>query len=407
MVLALADVSTMLVMVILSSIVLAGGMATVGWGHRDDGVRWWALGLLLNAVAHLLFALRGRVPDVLSVVVGNTLLVGVYLAMLSAVLQFQGRGPLRPSVLGLPLLMAASMALLADNYSARVVVAGLLLCGLNLWLLTHLLLRWRLSGGRGAWLVAGALVFQTLVLTLRVALVGVAPLTGMNLMQPSAVQTLTFMTTFAVGLLASMGFVFMARDRADEGNRRMAAVDALTGVANRRAAIAALDRDVARAIRTREPISVMMVDIDHFKQVNDRYGHPAGDRALCSVVDVLRERLRSQDLVGRYGGEEFLVVLPDTPLKGAYQLALELCEAVEAHGFIHDGQEIPLTVSIGVFGGTLLPGDHWDMLIYAADRALYDAKERGRNRVEVNEGLRRPSSALAAQTGPETQPTLF
>ena len=118
-------------------------------------------------------------------------------------------------------------------------------------------------------------------------------------MQSSAVQTLTFMSTFAVVLIASMGFVFMARDRADEDNRRLAAVDSLTGVANRRAVIAALDRDVARSIRTHEPMALMMVDIDHFKNVNDRYGHPVGDKVLCSVVDVLRERVRSQDLVGR------------------------------------------------------------------------------------------------------------
>ena len=262
-------------------------------------------------------------------------------------------------------------------------------------------------GGRGAWLVVGALGFQTLVLLLRVALVGVSPLAGSELLQSSAVQTMTFMTTFAVVLVASMGFVFMARDRADAGNRRMAAVDSLTGVANRRAVIAALDRDVARCIRTREPIAVMMVDIDHFKAVNDRYGHPVGDQVLCSVVNVLRERVRSQDLVGRYGGEEFMVVLPDTPIKGAYLLALQLCEAVEASSFIHEGHEIPVTVSIGVFGGTLQPGDHWDMLISAADRALYEAKNSGRNRVEVAEVLRRPASQAAAASGPETQPGLF
>ena len=407
MLLAAADVPTMLVMIILSSLVTAGGMAVVGWGRQDDGVRLWALGLLLNAVTHLLFALRGRIPDLLSVVVGNAVLVGVYLSMLAAVLQFQGRALPRRLTLALPLLMAGCMALLLGSYSARVVVAGLLLCALNLWLLGSLLVRWRTVGGRGAWLVVGALGFQTLVLLLRVALVGVSPLAGSELLQSSAVQTMTFMTTFAVVLVASMGFVFMARDRADAGNRRMAAVDSLTGVANRRAVIAALDRDVARSIRTREPIAAMMVDIDHFKAVNDRYGHPVGDQVLCNVVNVLRERVRSQDLVGRYGGEEFLVVLPDTTIKGAYLLALQLCEAVEASSFIHEGHEIPITVSIGVFGGTLQPGDHWDMLISAADRALYEAKNSGRNRVEVGEVLRRPASQAAAASGPETQPGLF
>ncbi|HRM82961.1 MAG TPA: GGDEF domain-containing protein, partial [Acidovorax temperans] len=290
---------------------------------------------------------------------------------------------------------------------ARVVVAGLLLSSMNLWLLSCLITRWKTMGGRGAWLVVGALGFQTLVFALRIGLVGISSWVGAELMQSSAVQTLTFMSTFAVVLVASMGFVFMARDRADEDNRRLAAVDSLTGVANRRAVIAALDRDVARSIRTHEPMALMMVDIDHFKNVNDRYGHPAGDKVLCSVVEVLRERVRSQDLVGRYGGEEFMVLLPDTTAKGGYLLAQQLCEAVQALRLEHEGQPIPVTVSIGVYGGRLQPGDHWDMLISAADRALYEAKDRGRNRVEVVEALRRPASLVTANSGSETQPALF
>jgi diguanylate cyclase (GGDEF)-like protein len=161
----------------------------------------------------------------------------------------------------------------------------------------------------------------------------------------------------------------------------------------------------------------MMVDIDHFKRVNDRYGHPAGDQVLCSVVNVLSERVRAQDLVGRYGGEEFMVVLPDTTLLGAEQLARELCKAVEESrcriravgGAAPDATTdaalgIAVTVSIGVFGGRLEPGDSWDLLIAAADRALYQAKENGRNRVEVSTSLRRPASLAAAQANPDTHP---
>ena len=199
----------------------------------------------------------------------------------------------------------------------------------------------------------------------------------------------------------------MSRDRADENNRVLAALDPLTGVANRRSLIAALDRDMARAQRMREPMALMMVDIDHFKDVNDRYGHPAGDRVLCSVVNVLRQRVRAQDLVGRYGGEEFMVLLPDTGLTGAQQLARALCKAVEESRCPADGVPGPgiaVTVSIGVFGGRLESGDSWDMLIAAADSALYQAKNNGRNRVEVATGLRRPSAQLAAQANPETLP---
>ena len=154
----------------------------------------------------------------------------------------------------------------------------------------------------------------------------------------------------------------------------------------------------------------MMVDIDHFKVVNDRYGHPVGDQVLSSVVTLLRQRVRAQDLVGRYGGEEFMVVLPDTSLVGAEQLARELCKAVEVSRCRVDGVDgvkgdgIAVTVSIGVFGGWLDSGDSWDMLITAADRALYQAKENGRNRVEVATGLRRPSARACPPPNPETQP---
>ena len=143
----------------------------------------------------------------------------------------------------------------------------------------------------------------------------------------------------------------MTKERADEANRRLAAPDELTGVANRRSIIAALDRDVGRAIRTHESMAVMMVDIDHFKRVNDTYGHLAGDQVLRCVVDVIQHRIRAQDIVGRYGGEEFLVVLADTSAQGARQLAEQLRAAVQATHCAYSGESIAVTVSVGVSAG--------------------------------------------------------
>ncbi len=399
-----ADVPTMLVMIILSSLATALAMAVVAWGKRREGVGLWALALLLNAAAYGLFALRGHVHALLSIVLGNVLLSGVFTCMGAAVLQFQGRALPWPTMAIAPLLMAGAMAWFMDDYASRVVVAGVLLGALNGWVLWILLSRRQSTAGRGAWLVMGALGLQALVFLVRVVMVGGSEQPATDIMQASGVQTLTFTTTFVELLVASMGFVFMAKDRADEANRRMAALDPLTGVANRRSVIAALDRDVARAVRTRESIAVMMVDIDHFKRVNDQYGHPVGDQVLCHVVNVLRQRVRSQDLVSRYGGEEFLVVLPDTDALGAHQLARQLCEAVAGARYRHEGTDISVTVSIGVFGGRLEPGDNWDMLIAAADRALYRAKELGRNRVEAAGALHPPSSPPSLDTNPETLP---
>lgn len=402
-----AHVPTMLAMIIASSLMMAASMAVVGWGRRRDGLGCWAAALLVNAIGHLLIMLRGLIPDVLSVAVGNLLLSSVFVGMIAAVYQFQGRPVRWALLLAPPLLVLVFVSVFIDNFPARVSFVGLVIGLQAVWALLAALSHRHATVGRGQWLLVAGLSLEAVVLGGR-ALVAISTHSeATSILQSSALQTLTFLATFSVVLVSSVGFVFMSRDRADENNRVLAALDPLTGVANRRSLIAALDRDVARAQRMREPMALMMVDIDHFKDVNDRYGHPAGDRVLCSVVNVLRQRVRAQDLVGRYGGEEFLVLLPDTGLAGAEQLARELCKAAEESCCPVDGVPGPgiaVTVSIGVFGGRLESGDSWDMLIAAADRALYQAKNNGRNRVEVATGLRRPSAQLAAQAHPETLP---
>ncbi len=402
-----AHVPTMLAMIIASSLMMAASMAVVGWGRRRDGLGRWAAALLVNAIGHLLIMLRGLIPDVLSIVVGNLMLSSVFVGLIAAVYQFQGRPVRWPLLLAPPALVLVFVSVFIDNFPARVSFVGLAIGLQAVWALLAALSQRNVTVGRGQWLLVAGLALEALVLGGRAVVALSTHSDATNILQSSTLQTLTFLATFSVVLVSSVGFVFMSRDRADENNRVLAALDPLTGVANRRSLIAALDRDVARAQRMREPMALMMVDIDHFKDVNDQYGHPAGDRVLCSVVNVLRQRVRAQDLVGRYGGEEFMVLLPDTGLTGAEQLARELCKAVEESRCPADGVPGPgiaVTVSIGVFGGRLESGDSWDMLIAAADRALYQAKNNGRNRVEVATGLRRPSAQLAAQANPETLP---
>ena len=167
---------------------------------------------------------------------------------------------------------------------------------------------------------------------------------------------------------------------------RRAASDALTGLPNRRAADEALKRMSAHAGRTISNLSVVMVDLDHFKQVNDLHGHELGDKALAAVGQILSGELRASDFAARYGGEEFLLLLPDTDRSGAVEVAEKLRRAVE-------GAEIrgigTLTASFGV---ATLPDDavEPEHLVRKADRALYAAKAHGRNRVEIAEPAGRP-----------------
>jgi diguanylate cyclase (GGDEF)-like protein len=161
---------------------------------------------------------------------------------------------------------------------------------------------------------------------------------------------------------------------------RMTIVDGLTQIHNKRALFEALEKELMRARRYERDLSVLMFDIDYFKRINDQYGHLAGDHVLRELARIVQERIRREEVFARYGGEEFVIVLPETPLQGAAALAESLRARVANHGFVFQGERIPVTVSIG----TALLGENDKVaadLIQRADEKLYEAKRGGRNRV--------------------------
>lgn len=164
--------------------------------------------------------------------------------------------------------------------------------------------------------------------------------------------------------------------------QRQAVTDELTGLANRRRFLAQLETEVARSRRSGSPLAIVLSDLDDFKQVNDKYGHEAGDRALRAFADIMRGVVRDVDLPVRLGGEEFAVLLPDTDLAGAVNLAERIRTALEAAEIESDAARIRVTASFGVscFPVAVAADD----LFVDADRRLYDAKRRGKNRVEVS-----------------------
>ena len=176
--------------------------------------------------------------------------------------------------------------------------------------------------------------------------------------------------------------------RLESRNRRLeeiAGMDSLTGVANRRRLEAILDREWLRNLRSMTPVSLLMVDIDHFKRVNDTRGHLFGDRCLREVSQVLGTAVRrAGDLVGRFGGEEFAVLLPSIPMEGGVRVAETIREAVRALNIDIEGS--PLTISVGVASMVPTQNSTPFQLLEWADKALYKAKEAGRDRVEIWEG---------------------
>lgn len=162
---------------------------------------------------------------------------------------------------------------------------------------------------------------------------------------------------------------------------RMSIVDGLTGVHNKRHFLESIEREVASAIRHATALSLVMLDIDHFKKINDTHGHLAGDAALKELCRRLAPRVRQSDLLARYGGEEFAAVLPGTDLTGARVFAEELRALVAASPFTHETLSIPCTISLGVAELDRAAAERPEELIRRADEHLYAAKRGGRNRV--------------------------
>jgi diguanylate cyclase (GGDEF)-like protein len=173
------------------------------------------------------------------------------------------------------------------------------------------------------------------------------------------------------------------RQKLGEFYRQLSMNDGLTGLHNRAWLNDMLPRLLGTALQTDRPLSIVMLDIDHFKRFNDRYGHPQGDQALRTAAQVLAGALRPSDYAVRYGGEEMMVILPDTCGSVAAAVAQRLCERVRQAAVFTDGTPLPhITASFGV--ASLAPGQDEQALIATADAALYRAKSAGRDRVEVD-----------------------
>jgi diguanylate cyclase (GGDEF)-like protein len=162
----------------------------------------------------------------------------------------------------------------------------------------------------------------------------------------------------------------------------LASIDSLTGLLNRRILFERFDNELERSRRYDMPLSVVLIDLDHFKVVNDKYGHAAGDAVLRKVGEIIRAGVRSIDIAGRYGGEELCVVLPETQIEGARTFAESLRKRIEAAIIVVDGHNLCVTASIGV---ATFRADRSEVhsMLGAADEAMYSAKRDGRNRVAL------------------------
>lgn len=385
----LLDNKTLLFSLMLISGLLALSLGVVSRKGESDGVRRWAVALALEAVAWLLVMARGHIPDFYSILAANVLLVTAQSVKLAAIhayrrLEFPRFACLAPILASIALLLWLSY----DDVQLRMGMCSLIFAAQFFLLLRALWDDTDSRSGKAWWLIFGATALMLPMLVLR----GLASLTGalefvttpQSPVAPNALQLGIFVGLTTLNLLGAMGFILMIKERGDREIRKLAMTDSLTHVLNRRAFLEQAEKHIAAAVRYRLPLSLLMIDIDHFKRINDTHGHPAGDQVLVTLTDKIGALLRKEDLVARYGGEEFCVLLPGTGEAGALALAEKLRQAVEALSIELKNQRLFVTISIGL---AVCDADcrgcysDFNAMLQDADRALYLAKQKGRNKV--------------------------
>lgn len=378
---------TIFASVALVALIMAFCLILVGQEHKRDGMRAGGAGLLAHALAYCCFTFYGQAPLWLTYGVGNSLLALALAFYGASLLRIHGQAVPWRCLFILPLLMAMALAALIDTREPRMFAACLVLI---LQCLLIMVWTWRHArNGSRAYLlllIGGGISMIGLLLRLAAIASGAAadlPYNVSNLRQTVSVSigTVTVM-------MFSLGLVLMAKERSEAALRDMALRDALTGIANRRAILETFERELERSRRAGTVLAIGLLDIDHFKQINDTHGHLAGDAVLHQMATLLRQRLRLSDEIGRYGGEEFLVLLPDTNSDGALTVINELRAAVAAQPACFGDLVLSYRFSAGLWCGVPGPGDSSDTLIAQADAALYEAKAAGRDSVRVAPALR-------------------
>lgn len=270
--------------------------------------------------------------------------------------------------------------------TAAIVLAPVVLA--SGWLLSDAAHRWLAVIGYYLAVVVPAIVFVVTRGVVGNALIATAPLVVMS----GAVHAiLKELTALEMGLVSSHG------DR--ETLERLAHTDALTELPNRRALMAELNREAAMSARFGLPLAVIEFDLDHFKEINDVYGHQTGDQVLATVARHVQRRLRATDMFGRLGGEEFLVLAAGNGLADATRLAEELCRSLREHPMAGDRGWVTASFGVAVYE----IGDTGDAILARADQALYAAKRDGRDRVAVEQ--RNTSPAKGRTLGDALSPS--
>ena len=377
------DTSTLYLVATMVAATLGAMLLFFGTQENFPALRWWGTAYLLGAVSVALSTLAGNMLGAMLSLALNAVGFAACGMVWNAARVFHGRKPNLPGLLLGAMVWVAAVMTLKPEASAIRFMIGAAIVAIYATLTAAQLWSERRKTLQRRWPAIVVPVLHGFVLMLPILLGG--------LLRPhdAAFVGSIWVTVFSIELVlyavATVFVIFMlVSERVVTAHKTAASTDPLTGMFNRRGFAEATSRVIEREANAGRPVTVLIFDLDHFKSINDRFGHSAGDEILKLFATVVLSTLRITDLSGRVGGEEFAALLP-CPLEEGVIAAERVREAFADSGIVVEDGPVDTTVSIGVAGGPA--GTELEVLLAAADSALYQAKRNGRNRVEAAEEL--------------------
>jgi diguanylate cyclase (GGDEF)-like protein len=378
------DLNTLFLVTIYVEAIL-GLLLLFAWIQNAQimAVAWWGFADLLRAGSVLLFGMYGQAPDLISIDLSNALLLTTFGMTWGGARLFDGR-PVQPLYLlagAAVWLVVARIPVLSESLELRMLLSTAIIAAYT-WLTAFEFWRGRSEPLVSRWPLIFMLFAHGSLFLLRTPLAAMLPWSPRlevfeNVwMTVISFEALLFTISIAFMLLA------MAKERTEFRHKTAAMVDPLTGIANRRAFLQEAGERAMRQPADAQATAVLLMDLDNFKSINDRFGHAIGDRVLQIFCETASDQVRPIDLVGRLGGEEFAAVLCDVGRERAMVLAERLRSSFAEAAVEVDGCQVGATVSIGMVLAQGAPVEIASLLAQA-DQALYCAKEAGKNRVEV------------------------
>ena len=374
------DLATLWALLALVDGVLA---VVVGFGlhaRPQEGAAQWTGSLAVRALSFVLFA-SAMEPRAGTVAVAAGLLALSMTLQAGALLAFDRRALPAWVHSAAIAAVAVPIALVAADPASEILFGGLVY-GTLLAALTLIAAQGaRARHGFARGVLVGCFGSASAVFVVRGVAAALAADPLLAFVAPTPTQSAGFVVAATAALASTVAFLLMHKERADAQALRLATLDPLTGAYNRRTFNEIAEREMSRARRAGQPLSVIMLDIDSFRAVNEQHGHRAGDQVLQKIGEILRASLRKEDMLVRFGGEEFLVWLPDVAGPGAVVVAGRLRKSLAAHEIEVGPHKVALTMSAGVAARLDEGPESVDRLVARSEEALMLAKRRGRNRV--------------------------